>query len=213
MSLILGHGKAQVFPIKMLARVTGYQLTCVSFSESVQHCFGKVKRMARILGLVALLCFIAPPALGQGSSPPQADSSQSPGPAPLKLIPRSHEERERRYRDQHRIVLNVLAVDALNHPATGLKAVDFSLMDNGQPQALASFRAVTGGHSVAPPRVLLILDGVNNTARSINYEIREIGKYLSSNQGRLPYPTSIAVLTTSGLRVSGASGDGSELLL
>jgi len=147
--------------------------------------------------------------MGQGILTSQA---QSPAAAPVKLIPRSHAERERRYRDLHHIVLNVLALDASYNAATGLKAEDFSLMDNGQPQVLSSFRAVMGDRSIAPPHIVLILDALNNTTRSIAYEVKEIGKYLELNQGRLPYPTSIAVLTTSGLKASGASTDGSELL-
>ncbi len=110
------------------------------------------------------------------------------------------------------MILNVLAVDEFNMPVTGLKPQDFVLMDKEQPQKLASFREVNGDEGIAPTHVILILDAVNNTARSIAYEIKEIGKYLGANEGRLIYPTSIATLTPSGFTASRTSVDGSALL-
>ena len=168
--------------------------------------------MARFQWSVALVWCIAAISTGQGFPPSQAESGQSPASAPLALIPRSHEERESRYRAIHHIILNVLAVDDFKTPVTGLKAQDFVVMDNGAPQELASFREVNGDQSIAPTHVVLILDAVNNTSRSIAYEIKEIGKYLGSNQGRLLYPTSIATLTPSGLMAGQTSFDGSVLL-
>jgi VWFA-related protein len=168
--------------------------------------------MARFRWFVALLPCIAAASMGQGLPVSQAESGQNPAAAPLVLIPRSHEERERRYRAIHHMILNVLAVDEFNKPVTGLKRQDFVLMDNAQPQELASFREVNGDQGIAPPHVILILDAVNDTSRSIAYEIKEIDKFLGSNQGHLLYPTSIAILTPSGLKAGRTSSDGSVLL-
>jgi len=168
--------------------------------------------MARFRWFVALLSFISATLTGQGLPPSQAEPSQGLAASPVTLIPRSHEERERRYRAIHHIILNVLAVDEFNRPVTGLKPQDFELLDNGQPQKLASFRQMNGDHGIAPPHVILILDAVNNTSRSIAFEIKEIGKYLGSNQGRILYPTSIAILNASGFKASRPSLDGSVLL-
>jgi VWFA-related protein len=110
------------------------------------------------------------------------------------------------------MILNVLAVDDSNMPATGLKPQDFVLMDNGRPQELASFREVNGEQGIVQPHIILILDAVNNTSRSVAFEIKEIGKYLAMNQGRLVYPTSIATLTSSGFNTSPTSVDGSVLV-
>jgi len=105
----------------------------------------------------------------------------------------------------------VLAVDEFDRPVTGLSAQDFTLLDNGQPQTLATFRAVNGDQRIAPPRIMLVLDALNSNSRSIGFEIKEIGKYLESNRGRLTYPTSIASLTASGFNSSRPSIDGSAL--
>jgi VWFA-related protein len=167
--------------------------------------------MARILWLIALFSCIAATSTAQGLPPSQSESGQSPAAARPTLIPRSHEEREAEYRANHRLILNVLAVDEFNRPVTGLSAQDFVLFDNGQPQELASFREVNGDQGIAPPHIMLILDAVNNNSRSIAFEIKEIGKYLGSNQGRLKFPTSIATLTPSGFDSSRTSIDGSVL--
>jgi VWFA-related protein len=168
--------------------------------------------MPRFRWFVAVLWCVAAISIGQGFPPSQAESGQSPGAAPVILLPRSLEERERRYRAIHHIILNVLAVDEFNSPVTGLKPQNFVLMDNGRPQELASFREMNGDQGLASPHVVLVLDAVNNTSRSIAYEFKEIIKYLESNQGRLIYPTSIATFTSSGFRASRVSIDGSVLL-
>jgi VWFA-related protein len=167
--------------------------------------------MPRFGWFVALLWCVTATSTGRGFPHSQAESGQSPAAAPLTLIPRSHEERERRYRAIHHLILNVLAVDEFNTPVSGLKPQDFVLMDNGQPQELSSFREVSAGQGIASPHVILILDAVNNTRRSIALEAKEIGKYLVSDQGRLQFPTSIATLTASGFKASQPSVDRSVL--
>ena len=169
--------------------------------------------MARFPWCVALMSCIAATSVGQGPPPSQAESGQSPAAAHPTLIPRSHEQREARYRALHHIILNVLAVDDFNMPVTGLKAQDFLLLDNGQPQEFATFRAVNADRSIAPPHVVIILDALNNSRISIEFQIKEIDKYLGSNQQRLIYPTSIATLTTSGFNSTHPSIDASALLL
>lgn len=168
--------------------------------------------MTRFRWFAAVTCFVAATLPGQRVASSQAGSDRSPAAAPLVLIPRSHEERERGYLALHHIVLNVLAVDESGSPVTGLKPQDFVLMDNGRPQKVASFSEVNGDRGIAPPHVFLVLDAVNNTGRSIEFEVKQIDEFLRMNQGHLLYPTSIAILTRFGLRATGRSTDGSILL-
>ena len=111
------------------------------------------------------------------------------------------QEREDRYRAQHRILLNVLVTDASGKPVTGLNQEDFTLLDNGEPQKVASFRAVKGSVGFAPVRIVLMLDAVNNSIRDINRDSRSIEHFLKQGQGLLTYPTSIAILTSAGTRI------------
>ena len=100
--------------------------------------------MAQLRWLTALFLCFALSSLAQQISPPSETTGQSTAPArtpPIALIPRSHEERENRYQAEHRILLNVLVTNASGQPMTGLKQEDFTILDDGQPQKVASFRA------------------------------------------------------------------------
>jgi hypothetical protein len=57
--------------------------------------------------------------------------AQSPeSTSPIQLIPRTKEERERRYQAEHRIVLNLQVTDSSGKPVAGLKPEDLELLDN-----------------------------------------------------------------------------------
>jgi len=144
---------------------------------------------------------------------PQTEQPQAPAAAPpVTLIPRSHEEREIRYRTQHHIILNVFVTDASGKPVTGLKREDFTLLDNGQPRTFASFRTVKGSAGIAPVRVVLMLDTVNNGPRDITQDVKGIEQFLKQNQAHLTYPTSIALLSGSGAKVGQLSQDRDALI-
>ena len=160
--------------------------------------------MARFGWMGALLVCFALVLAAQDTSPPPAPSPQSTsfaGTPPVTLVPRTHAEREDRYRAQHRILLNVLVTDASGKPVTGLNQEDFTLIDNGQPQKAATFRAVNGSVGFAPVRIVLMLDAVNNSSTDINRDSRSIEHFLKQGQGPLMYPTSIAMLASAGTRI------------
>ena len=89
------------------------------------------------------------------------------------------------------------------NPAKGSEAVPdlaesaFTVLDNGVPRPLESFRAVTA--KTEPVRMLLVIDAVNINYSSLAYERGELQKFLHSHDGQLPVPTSIAVLTDTNL--------------
>jgi VWFA-related protein len=143
-------------------------------------------------------------------------AQQSPAPTPpVTLIPRSHEERESRYRAQHHIILNVVVTDASGKPVTGLGQEDFTLLDDGKPQTIASFRAREGSPAMKPAQpahVLLMLDTVNNTSRGIANDRKEIEKFLKESPAHLANPTSIVILFGSGMRMSQLSSDRDTLI-
>lgn len=163
---------------------------------------------------ILLFCF-ALCSFAQQSSPPAGNSGQSAAPAripPVTLIPRSHEQREERYRTEHRIILNVLVTDASGNPVKGLTAENFTLLDNGQRQKISSFRAVVGGEGIAPARVILMLDAVNNSPKDFASDRKQVEQFLKRGRARLTYPTAIAVLTGFGARTSKATLDRDALI-
>jgi VWFA-related protein len=106
----------------------------------------------------------------------------------------------------------VFVTDASGNPATGLKQEDFTLLDNGQPRKFASFRQVKGSVGIAPVRVVLMLDTVNNSPRDIAKDAKGIEQFLQQSQAHLTFPTSIALLSGSGARVGQPSTDRDALI-
>jgi VWFA-related protein len=166
----------------------------------------------RIVG--AFVVVFALSAWSQQPAPsPQTEQPQAPAAAPpVTLTPRSHEEREVRYQTQHHIILNLFVTDASGKPVTGLKQEDFTLLDNGQPRTFASFRTVEGSAGIAPVRVVLMLDTVNNSPKDITSDVKGIEQFLKQSQARLTYPTSIALLSGSGAKVGQPSQDRDALI-
>jgi VWFA-related protein len=170
--------------------------------------------MARLNWLGTFSVCLALPSFGQ-QTPSSTASGQSATPAPgppVTLTSRSHEERESRYQAQHRIILNVLVTDASGNPVTGLNEHDFALLEDGQPQKIVSVRAMNGSAAVAQVHVLLMLDALNNSARNLTRERKQVERFLRQNNGKLPYPTTIMLLSSSGVRTARPSQDGEVLI-
>ncbi len=95
-------------------------------------------------------------------------------------------------------------------PVAELPQSVFTLLDNGQPQPLQSFRAVSG--NAEPVKVFLVIDAVNVNFTRLAYERSEIEKFLKANGGTLAQPTSLAVVTdTSTEATPGFTTEGSLL--
>ena len=109
-----------------------------------------------------------------------------------------------------KIYLDVVASPKSGQPVAGLQQQDFTVLDNGSPQAITSFQAVTGRQ--APVEVVLVLDAINTDARSIGYVRDQINQFLHAEGGRLTYPVAIAVATDTGVKVAeNFSSDGNAL--
>ncbi len=167
--------------------------------------------MALLRGISAFALVLAGSAWAQQPAIPAQAPGQSGTPAPV-LIPRTHEERDRRYQAEHLIVLNVLVTDRSGKPVTGLRQGDFTVLDNGQPRKLVTFRAVEGSNGIAPVRVILMLDAVNNSPKEIAGDRKGVEQFLAGSPGRLAYPTSVGILTGAGANVSQPSRDRDAVL-
>lgn len=169
--------------------------------------------MAWLHCLVASLAASTLTASAQNPAPPAVDSGQFAAPVSTQtLIPRTAEERESAYRAAHHIVLNVVVTDASGNPVRGLSQDNFTILDNQQPQTIASFQAGNADSAGRPVRATLLLDGVNNSSRNAGSERREMEKFLSQNQARLGNPVAVAVLSNSGIIRSQPSQDGNVLI-
>lgn len=156
---------------------------------------------------LSLAAQVAPTSPAKSAQSAGESSGQSPS-----LIPRSHQDRERTYQIQHRIILNVQVTDASGNPAEGWKAEDFTLFEDQRPRTNVSFRAVENGNAAVPAHLILVLDAVNNSERDIANDRKGIQRFLRESQGLLIYPTAIATVSDSGLTVSRSSRDRETLL-
>lgn len=163
--------------------------------------------MVKLKRLGVLVLLFSGSAWAQQTVPPPDSRGQAPA-----LTPRSHEERESRYRAAHRVILNALVTDRSGKPVTGLKADDFTVLDNGKPQKLAAFRAVRGSEGIAPLRVILMLDAVNNSPKDVAGDRRSVERFLRQSPKNLAYPMSIGILTAAGTTVSEPSRDSDAVI-
>ena len=99
----------------------------------------------------------------------------------------------------------------------GLRAENFTLLDNGVPQKLVSFHAVEGLSGPEDPlnplaQVVLVLDAINLDDLQIAAAEHAIQKFLRQGDRRLAHPVSIYRLGPKGLSVSVRSSlDGDAL--
>jgi VWFA-related protein len=109
-----------------------------------------------------------------------------------------------------KIYLDVVAAPKSGAPVADLLQQDFTVLDNKAPQAITSFKTVTGRE--APIEVMLVIDAVNTNAQILGYEQQQVDKFLRADGGHLSYPTVLAVFTDKGVQILGnVSSDGNAL--
>jgi VWFA-related protein len=142
----------------------------------------------------------APRSEAQGAAPPPAatghgQAAANPGPA------------------ANLVTLDVVVSDKLGHPVRGLSQQDFTVLDNGQPRPIVSFRPVDASTDPAAVRVLIVIDMINNSVDSLMRERQDVSTFLGQDAGRLAHPTAIAAMTETGVQMmNGYTQDGQSLL-
>jgi VWFA-related protein len=117
-----------------------------------------------------------------------------------------------------RLVLDVVVTEKSGKPVSGLETKDFTVLDNGHPQNVLSFRAVkrTAADVIPaedPAQVIVLVDEVNTNFDRVSYERDQIKKFLTQNGGVLAYPTSLAFFTDTKTEIQNTtSRDGNALL-
>ena len=125
--------------------------------------------------------------------------AQSPATtSPIQLIPRTKAQREQKYEAGHRISLIVQVTDSSGRPVPGLKAEDFSVLDNEKAQKIYRFREVDGKTFKSAVQVMIVLDGINDQGSAIGHVEKELGAILSHGTDPLPFPLSLVLLSSGG---------------
>jgi len=164
-----------------------------------------LRRSAAFVCIALVFAAIETTALQAPSSPPAAPDEPNP-----RLIPRTPEQRERRFVAQHRIILNVGVADAACKPIAGLNQADFTLFDNDQERKIVSFRSVDG--STGGAHIIFVIDAVNNFTRQVRTYAKELERYLKERDGPLAYPVALGVFSGISIEVGQSSRDRAALL-
>ncbi len=97
------------------------------------------------------------------------------------------------------LLLDVVVAPKSGQAMSGLQKSDFTLLDNGSPASIASFREVS--HTQEPVKVIVVIDAVNINFDRVSYARDEVQKFLRASEGRLIQPTTLAVLTDKGMEL------------
>jgi VWFA-related protein len=143
--------------------------------------------------MARIVCFLFALALAPPARTPAQDSMPSQNSAPSQGI---------------RIAVGVDAKSG--QPVAGLTQQDFTVLDNKTPRPITSFKVVSAARE--PVHVILLVDAVNMPYQALSYTRQGIEKFLKANEGKLAYPTTLAILTGQGAKiVQDFSSDGNAL--
>jgi VWFA-related protein len=170
--------------------------------------------MGRFLRLFLLLLLLPlAVAAGQNTLPPEPVRPQPAGPAKVLSVPAPGGT-------DRQITLDVQVTDRSGARLRGLQKEDFTLLDDKQPRNILSFHAVnSGGTSTAgtstpdtPVEIVLVVDAVNASFRSVAFERDAVKKFLLRNGGKLAQPVSLIFFSDAGTKTeNGSSRDGNAL--
>ncbi len=125
------------------------------------------------------------------------------------------------------VVLSVVVTDKSGKPVTNLGRENFTVLENGQQQAIDAFEtpaslatgteatagstapgAAAAGRvaaSVAQPRTILVLDELNTISEDTMFAVKKMQQYLRAQPATLKQPTAVYLLTKRGLEQFAAS--------
>lgn len=103
----------------------------------------------------------------RSAAPPQSETSAEPQTSALAQQPLSGSDEVRGL-----ISLDVVVTDNSGKPVSGLRREDFSLLDNGEPQKIISFREFDGSSTQTDPlvRVILVIDTIKTPEYLASFE-------------------------------------------
>lgn len=99
--------------------------------------------------------------------------------------------------------LDVMVTDTAGKPVSSLGQQDFTLLDDGRPEKIASFFSFNGNTATpdTPVEIILVIDLVNLPFQQVSFVRGEVTKFLRQSGGHLSQPVSIYLLSNAGSRV------------
>jgi VWFA-related protein len=101
------------------------------------------------------------------------------------------------------MTLDVVVTDKSGALVTDMQPGDFKLLDNKQPQTLASVELANGMRAKPdfPVEAIVLVDGINPAFQTVANERQWLTSFFKENGGELALPTSLIVLTDAGMKV------------
>ena len=151
--------------------------------------------------IVVFVGFIALPALAQHPTPPNDSLPPfDPDEAPAVAAP-----------PEGLLHLDIVVTTPSGRPVIGLPASDFTLLDNGQPVPIVSFHSYSAG-AAEPISVVVVLETLEVPTPINKLEHEHLEKFLRQNDGHLPVPVTVLLLSSTGLwRVGETTSNGNAL--
>ena len=161
-------------------------------------------RVAPVALACAASCFAAGQSAATGSTPVSSTAGGATAPAPAASVDLN---------DWRAVRLDVVVTDKPGTPIKGLKAEDFTVLDNKQRQTVSVQEA--GGPSLAGDNTVeayVLIDTINPAESTVASERHDLTMYLG-RAGHLPMPASLVFLTPDGLKIQGQSTREASVLL
>ncbi len=111
------------------------------------------------------------------------------------------------------VTLDVTVTEHSGKVVPGLTQSNFTILDNGKPQQILSFRAIQAPVTDPPTQVLLLIDTVNNSITNVAYERDQIATFLRKSGPTLPIPLSFIFFSDSGAELQQEPSTSTETLL
>lgn len=86
-------------------------------------------------------------------------------------------------------------------PVAGLAQSNFTILDNGAPAEILSFKAIKAPSDDPPIQVFLCLDTVNIDFQLVGQVRQRLAEFLKKSGPTLPYPLSFVILTENGTEI------------
>ena len=108
--------------------------------------------------------------------------------------------------------MNVQVADKTGRAALGLEPSDFTLVDNGKTRPIPTFHRIARGMADRPAGIVVILDGLNNSAKSIANDRAAVERYFKSAPTQLAFPMAVAAVSDAGAKMGSMSRSPETLL-
>jgi VWFA-related protein len=105
------------------------------------------------------------------------------------------------------MTIHVTVTDKAGNPVSGLRASDFTVLDDNHSTPIQSFSTSES----TPPLVVVVMDQVNEPFRALSIEQKELETFFAGNGGHLPFPVAMMFLTDSGLQQVKPTTNGTAL--